>query len=185
MKRFLIIIVTFLFMTGCSKNYNIDSALNLRNRLLNSNGCTFDAVITADYGDEVYIFSMQCQTDASGKIIFKVTDPETISGITGEFSAQGGKLTFDDTALAFPLLADGQVTPVSGPWLLLKTLQSGYLTSAGMDEDLLHLTINDSYEEEALQLDIWLGTEDQPVRAEILYGSRRILSLTVTNFTIS
>ena len=182
MKRFLIIIVTFLFMTGCSKNYNIDSALNLRNRLLNSNGCTFDAVITADYGDEVYIFSMQCQTDASGKIIFKVTDPETISGITGEFSAQGGKLTFDDTALAFQPLTDDQLSPVSAPWILIHTLRGGYLTSAGEDKDYTKISIDDSYEENALHLDVWLDEDSLPVCADILWKGRRILSLDVRNF---
>jgi len=36
----------------------------------------------------------------------------TISGITGSLSQNGGKLTFDDKALAFDVMADGLVSPV-------------------------------------------------------------------------
>ncbi len=39
----------------------------------------------------------------------------------------------------------------------MKTLRSGYITSAGMDGGRLRLTIDDSYEDDALHLDIWLG----------------------------
>ena len=157
--------------------------MGLRAQLL-GHSCSFDAEITADYGDKLHTFSVSCEGDSQGNLGFTIRAPESISGITGSVSKENGKLTFADTALAFPLLADGQVTPVSAPWLLLKTLQSGYLTSAGMEEDLLRLTINDSYEENALQLDIWLNDGNQPILADILYDGRRILALSVKNFQI-
>ena len=125
---------------------------------------------------------MDCQCDSQGDLTFAVTAPETITGITGKVSDAGGKLTFDDTALQFDLMAEEQVTPVSAPWILMKTLRSGYITSAGMDGGRLRLTIDDSYEDDALHLDIWLGEDDCPEDAEILYKERRILSLKVTNF---
>ena len=93
-------------------------------------------------------------------------------------------MTFDDTVLFFDSMADDQISPISAPWVFLKTLRSGYLTSAGTEEEFLRLTINDTYEDDALQLDVWLGEGDVPVRCEILYDERRILSLTVTNFQI-
>ena len=149
MKRLLAFVVMLIFITGCSSSSNIDNALTLRNQILNSNGCSFDAVIYADYGETIHTFSMHCQTDSSGKLLFEVTDPETISGITGEFSLQGGKLTFDNTALAFKPLTDDQISPVSAPWILLHTLRSGYITSAGKDGDLTRISVDDSYEEKA------------------------------------
>lgn len=183
MKKLAVLFVCLVMLTGCiGNNGDLDRAMGLRAKLL-SGSCSFDAEITADYGDQLYSFSVSCTGEASGKLSFTVTAPETIAGITGIISKGEGKLTFDDTALEFPLLADGQVTPVSAPWLLLKTLQGGYLTAAGMDGELLRLTIDDSYEEDALQLDIWLNGEDLPVRAEILYDGRRILTLAVSNFT--
>jgi len=171
-------------LCGCSgKEEELDRAVGLRMKLLNS-GCTFDTEITADYGDEIYEFAVSCEADAEGNLAFTVTAPESIAGITGLIDQEGGKLTFNDTALTFPLLADGQVSPVSAPWIFLKTLRGGYLTAAGMEEELLRLTIDDSYEENALQLDIWLNTEDQPIRADILYDGCRILALTVSKFQI-
>ena len=96
----------------------------------------------------------------------------------------GGQLTFDDSVLAFELLADGLLTPVSAPWLLYKTLTGGYFQTAVQEGDLLHLQIHDSYADHALLLDIWLGDADLPVRADVLYQNRRILTLDVENFQI-
>lgn len=184
MKRCLVALLTLVLLCGCSGNdEELERAMGLRAQLL-GHPCSFDAEITADYGDQIYTFSVYCEGDTQGNLGFQVKSPETIAGIQGVISGGEGKLTFDDSALEFPLLADGQVSPVSAPWLLLKTLQGGYLTAAGMEEELLRLTINDSYEDDALQLDIWLDGEDLPIRAEILYDGRRILTLSVSNFQI-
>lgn len=184
MKRLVSLAAICLVLAGCGgKNAELQRAMDLRARLLVSS-CSFDTEITADYGDEIYTFSVTCEADSTGRLEFLVTGPESISGITGVADDEGGKLTFSDTALAFPLLADGQLSPVSGPYILLKTLRGGYLTAAGMEDALLRLTIDDSYDEDALTLDIWLNEADRPVRGEILYDGRRILTMTVENFQI-
>ena len=171
-----------LLLTGCgSRDEELDRAMALRTRLLTSS-VSFDAEITADYGDELHTFSVFCEGDSQGNLGFRVTAPETIADITGRIEAGEGKLTFRDTVLAFPLLAEDQLSPVSAPWIFYTTLRGGYLTSAGMEEELLRLTIDDSYEEDALTLDIWLDETDTPVRAEILYDGRRILTLIIKNF---
>lgn len=156
----------------------------LRSKLLQASKVKFEAEVTADYGDKTYTFTLDCQTDPQGNVTFAVTSPETISGITGTIADGSGKLTFDETALHFELLADDQLSPVSAPWILMKTLRGGYLTSAGMEGEQLRLTIDDSYEEDALQLDIWLDQQDIPERAEVLYDRKNILSLTVKKFEI-
>lgn len=183
-KKLSVLLIVLLFLGGCSgKQEELERAMTLRAKLLASE-CSFDAKITADYGDKLYVFAMACQGDSRGNLTFTVTEPESIAGITGIISQDGGRLTFDDTALAFPLMADDQLTPVSAPWIFLKTLRGGYLTSANTEEELLHLTIDDSYEEDALQLDIWLDGQNLPVQADILYDGRRILTVQVSNFTL-
>lgn len=185
MKRVLAVLLMLLALTGCGNNVSeLNRAIALREALLKSEGCTFVTVITADYGEKVYSFRMQCQADKSGNITFEVTDPDTISGITGTVSEEAGKLTFDDEALMFQLLADGQVTPVSAPWLLLHTLRSGYISACGNDGNGLHIQIDDSYADDALQIDIWTDENDIPIRAEVLWQSRRVVSMDVENFTI-
>ena len=185
MKRVGCLLLLLLVLTGCSgKNMELERGLALRSRLLSGQGCSFDITVTADYGDELYSFTMNCQGDSKGNLTFCVIEPESIAGITGTVSEEGGKLTFDDAALEFSLMADGQLSPVSAPWIFLRTLRSGYLTSAGVEDSLLRLTIDDSYEDDALQLDIWLDELDIPIRGEVLYADRRILSMDVSNFQI-
>lgn len=173
-------------LSGCAKdNKELERGMALRSSVLKAEACSFRADITADYGDKIQQFSMDCQADRDGTLVFCVSAPETIAGITGRIDEEGGALTFDDVALHFYLLADETLSPVSAPWVLMKTLRSGYLTTAGMDGERLQLTIHDSYEEDALQVDIWLNEEDLPVAADILHEGRRILSLDIKDFVLS
>lgn len=185
MKKLLAIFIVLSLLCGCGGNPDgMDRLLDLRAKLLGMESCSFDARITADYGDAVHSFVMHCQGDNQGNLTFGVKEPESISGITGEFAGGEGKLTFDDAALSFPLLTDEQITPVSGPWIFLKTLLGGYLTSCGEEEEYLRCTINDDYEDDALQLDIWLSGENTPVRAEIGWDGRRIVTMEIANFAV-
>lgn len=185
MKKAGVILILMLYLTGCAKgNSELERGMALRSKLLQADGAAFEIDITADYGDKLHQFSMSCQSDDKGNVEFTVTSPETIAGITGTISEGTGALTFDDTALYFDLLTDEQLSPVSSPWILIKTLRSGYLRAAGMEGERLRLTIDDSYEEDALQLDIWLNGSDLPERAEVLYDGKNILSLAVRSFQI-
>ena len=185
MKRICALLLCLFLLTGCNgQSKEMDRAMALRRKLLSAQGCSFEAEITADYGDKLHTFAMSCQADAQGNLTFSVTEPETVAGIAGSIGGEGGKLTFDGTVLHFELLTDDQISPISAPWILLKTLRGGYLTSACQEDQLLRLTIDDSYDEDALKLDIWLDGQDKPVRADILFRERRILSLNLTKFEI-
>ena len=172
-------------LSGCSgEDTAIKQGMGFRSALLAAEGCRFSAAVTADYGDELYTFSMECQGDETGELAFSLTEPEALSGIAGTISDSGGRITFENTALCFPLLTDDQLSPASAPWIFLKTLRSGYLTSAGLEEGKLRLTMDDTYEEDALHVDIWMGENRMPVRADILYDGKRILSLEVDSFAL-
>lgn len=182
MKRLLAIILSVLILPGCA-DCDLDGAMQMRQQLQQSEGCSFDVEITADYGDNVHIFGMKCQTDDLGNLTFSVSEPDSISGITGTIRDEGGQLTFDDTVLAFELLADDQITPVSAPWILIRTLRSGYLNACANTDDGIMLVIDDSYAEDALKLNIWCTDEYVPTEAEIFWEGRRILTLEISNFT--
>lgn len=179
------VILLVLLLAGCgAENADLARGLALREAILAGKGCSFTAEVTADYGESLHIFSVACEADAAGNLQFTLLAPETVAGITGTVSENGGALTFDGTALAFPLLADNQVTPVSAPWLLVKTLRSGYIAAAGREGELLRLSIDDSYADDALRLEIWADGENRVVHGDILYGGKRILTLEVKDFTI-
>ncbi len=176
-----VLCVVFL-LCGCAKSDGpLDRAISLREKILQSNGCSFTSTITADYGDQLYTFSMTCACDREGNLSFTVTKPETISGITGKISAAGGSLTFDDKVLAFQTIADGQITPVTAPWVFMKTLRSGYMNGCTQENDVYRISIDDSYKEDALRLIITVK-DDVPVIGEIFWEGRRVMSITVENF---
>lgn len=184
--RKLWILVAVIFLMGCKADTSeMSKALAFRQKLLTGNGCNFTAEIAADFGDKTYSFTMECTGEADGSLAFSVQKPDTISGIRGVLSGKGGKITFDeDRAVAFPMLAEGRVTPISAPWILYNTLRSGYILACGTEGQQLRLTINDSYEEESLQVDVWLNEEGRPNAAEIYWQGRRVLSMCVINFQI-
>lgn len=186
MRKLVVLLLSFLLglLPGCSRGKDATAqAMDLRARLLSSNGYTFETEVTADFGDKVYSFAMNCRGDNAGNVTFIVTLPETIAGISGVIDSNGGKLTFDDVALTFELLADGRLSPVSAPWVLVHTLHYGYITSCAQTDAGALLSINDSYEDDALNLSVYLGQDGLPVGAEIFCDGSRILSLSVNNFT--
>lgn len=182
MKRWILFLISLCVLTGCGgKNTAMDDALALRGAIAQAKSCTFSVQITADYGDMTYDFALECVSDNQGNVNFTVTKPETIAGITGRITADGGKLTFDDTALFIPMLTDDQITPVSGPWLLMRTLLGGCITSCADGR----ITIDDSYENDALKLDILLDSEGMPGVVDVYWKNRRILVMQVTSFVLS
>ena len=63
MKRIAAVMCVVLLLTGCSgADMELDRAMALREKLLAAAGCSFGAVVTADYGNLSYTFSMQCST---------------------------------------------------------------------------------------------------------------------------
>lgn len=183
MKKCTVLVLVLLLLTGCTGMPDeMQTGMELRSRLLQSSGCSFTAKITADYGDKIHTFTMNCQSDQTGDTTFTVMEPDSISGITGKLSGTGGTLTFDNTALCFDLLAEEQLSPVSAPWILVSTLRSGCMVSACREGERLLLSVDDSYEEDSLRLDILLNGENVPEQADILYDGRRILSVSVMNF---
>lgn len=181
MKRMFPFILCIVILMGCAGNEAMDEALALRSAILQAKSCSFTTVITADYGDMTYSFTMDCVADDQGNVTFTVTKPETIAGITGKLTADGGSVTFDDTALAIPMLTDDLITPVSAPWILMRTLRGGYITSCADGR----ITIDDSYADDALKLDITLDGEHKPALAEVYWKNRRILTVEVTSFVLS
>ena len=182
MKRILAILLVLCIFSGCTGSGELDRAMALRTKLL-AQPIAFDTKITADYGDVIHSFTLSCRVDTQGNVSFTVLEPQSIRDITGTISAASGKLTFDEQAIAFDLLADGQLSPVSAPWVFMKALRSGYLTSCGKEGEYLRLAVDDSYADDALHLDIWLDSNDLPVRGEILWKGRRLLLMDVSNFT--
>ena len=176
--------VCIILLSGCASTQSTDRAVLLRQSLLSAESCSFHARITADYGSVVYQFALACAVDKNGDIKFSVVEPDSIAGITGSIHGDSGQLHFDDQVLGFSLLVDEQFSPVSAPWILMKTLRGGFIHTVKQTERGTYVCIDDSFDDDALQLDIWLDEKNNPIEAEILWKSRRILSIQITDFAL-
>lgn len=183
MKRMCVMLVLFVVLSGCENaNKAMDRALSFRSSILQSNGCEFIATVTADYEDVVHTFKMLCSADGTGGIRFEVLAPESISGITGQLSAEGGKLLFDDNVLLFSLLADGRYSPLCAPWITLRAIRSGYIRGCGNSSDGIEMVLDDSYNDDALEVIVRLSDMLAPVSAEIYCKGNRILTMIIEEF---
>ena len=86
--------------------------------------------------------------------------------------------------MGFALQTDGLFSPVSAPWVFVRALRGGYVRYCGREDGLLRLTVDDSYEDDALTLDIWINGQGQPVQADIFENNQRILTLTIREYHI-
>ena len=185
MKRILTAVLIVLLMCGCTTgNAAYEQALGLRARLQSGGGCAFVADITADYGEYVYDFELDCVADCSGNIQFSVLSPDNIAGITGIISQSEGAITFDDKLLAFDLLADGCISPVSAPWIVMRSLLGGYIGSCTVNDSGYLIRIDDSYEEDSLKLELWTDQQMLPFRTDVMWQGRRVLAVNIKNFKI-
>ena len=105
MKRIWGIALVVCLLCGCNReNAELARCLSLREKLLKCEECRISAEIISDFGDKTYSFSMTCIASQDGTMSFEVIEPDAISGITGILSSDGGRLTFDETALALKCL---------------------------------------------------------------------------------
>ena len=171
------------FLMGCgSRDPAMEAALELRSRCLGAGQVTFRAQISADYIDRIEFFTLECIQHENGTMEFQVVEPADIAGIGGSVMGTEGTVGFDDTMLAFPLMAQGRLSPLSGPWVLMQAIRSGNILAAGREGELIHLTIDDSYAENALTVDLWLR-DGAVCQAEIAWEGRRCLTMTVEEFS--
>ncbi len=184
MKRlyaaFILVIILF---AGCnSAQEDMDRALAFRQNLLNVNGCQFSCNVTADYGEILYQFGLECEADNKGNVSFTVSAPASISGITGTISDAVGKVIFDENVLGFPLLSEGLPTPLSAPWLLMNGLRSGYIRTCDINRGRMSLTIADTYEEDSILMQIQFDEQEKPISCEFIWKGRKILSMLIMSF---
>lgn len=186
MRRVISLLIVLCFLlAGCSHgSEGVERGIALRDKLLSCKACKFSTELTADFGEKQYCFTLECSAKSDGEVSFSVIAPDSIAGISGKIDDRSGTLSFDDTVLAFPLIADGEIAPITAPWLFWKALLGGYIRAAGEDGEFIRITIDDSFNGENIQVDVWTDKDNVPVSAEIGWQGRVLLFLKITEFQI-
>ncbi len=182
-KKLLICVMMVLVLSGCQgQAAPTQKAIDFRTALLGTGGCSFTAVIDADFGDRVYSFSVACVFKTDGTAELEVLQPEEIAGIRAQVTGQSAALEFQDIALDFGVMADGRVSPMEACHLLGQCWTAAYISCAGSDGELERVTYLDGYEDEEVTVDTWLSEAGLPVYAEISYQGTRCLTLQISDF---
>lgn len=182
MKRVCVCLILCCLLIGCGQNIGLEKSLMLREEISKGKGFRFQCTITADYVDSFRTFQLDCTVNSDGDVMFTVISPDSISGISGIVDGHEGKLTFDSHILSFPLLADGLLSPVSMPWIVIEALRGGYIRSSAEEDPLIKVTFDDTFSGQTLQVAAWIQGDLKLDHCEIIWEGRRILSMTVESF---
>lgn len=182
-KRLAVLLLLPLMLCGCAKrNVPAQEALAFRTQLMQVGKCSFTADMKVDYGSRVYEFSVLASyTPEETKLT--IQSPEEIAGICATVTENGTKLQFQESELEFGKLANGTVSPVSAPWLLVQCWIGEYIASSGSDADMERVTYLKGNADSELSVDTWFDKEGVPVHAEFIYDNFRCLIVDIRDFS--
>lgn len=161
----------------------MQQALQLRTELLQAGGCRYAADVSVNYDDVRFDFSLDCVCGADGAARMTIRAPQTLAGIAAELSASSARVEFEDTAVAFGLMADGNLAPMQLPQLFVQALCADYISSAGREGDAVRVTYLHGYDDDELTVDVWLSGALLPEYAEVSYQGQMLAAMTITDFT--
>ena len=171
-------------LCGCSgENRAMKTAMELRTKLL-ERGCRFAAEIEAHLDDGTAQFSVDCACAPDGSVTLEVTAPESISGITATVEPGAENARFDDVALDFGLLADGQLAPMVIPQILFGAWTQAYIREAGADGDSWNAVYLSGWGDRELTVEQWLTKEGVPTYADLWFGNQNAANVKLSEFVI-
>ncbi len=145
-------------------------------------GCSFRAELTADYGDYVVPFALDCETEVNGPTHFTVAAPETLAGITAAVDETGGTVTYDGLMMDFRPV--GKRKARSGGRSGRRGILRSSPTAGGEEDGRFRATYEKDYEEKMLKVDTWFEN-GIPIYAEVCYRWSAILRIaTISEFSL-
>ena len=183
--RLCFLLLVLFVLTGCAGHIpeSGQRALDFRTALMQADQCRFTAKLTADYGERVYEFTVECLHNSDCTQIM-VREPESIADIRATVSSDGTKIAFDGAELDFGKLANGHVSPITAPWLIYHCWIGEYIAWSGSEGELERVTYLSGYEEEELTVDTWF-LDGIPIRSEVVYDGVRCLVLEFSDFQMN
>lgn len=184
MRRLIAMFLTsiLLFLGACDREEeHLSPAIDFRAKLVQAGGCSFEAEITADFGDAVQSFRLACETDAQGNVAFTITEPPTLEGITATVSEGGKKLNYEGLIVEMGTLAEHSLAPAAAPGMILASWLSGYISWAGEREDVYQVTFRQELNSVSFQIDTFLKN-NLPISAEVCYNNYRVLEMKIEEF---
>jgi len=162
----------------------VQRALDMRTGLLGAGACTFSAEVSADLGDRVCDFALDCAYSApDDSATLTVTAPDTLAGIRASVTGEGARVSFDDTRLELGTPPGGGPAPLELPRILGGAWASGYIESESELPDGFLATYRTGYGEDELLVYTWFNEQGVPTEAEVYAGSTRVLGAELSGYS--
>lgn len=156
--------------------------VSFRTSLTEKGGCDYVAAVTADYGDYVRQFTLNC-TSEIGDTTLTVLQPDSAAGITATVSGDEAQVRFGDTILAVEEFSTRKISPMAAPYLLERAWSEGYISATGMDGELETVEYLLGYGSDQLTVSTWFAGQ-VPVKAEISDGKTALITCEITEFSL-
>lgn len=180
-KTVFCVLMMTLFLTGCGqgrgKDYTAEeAALQMRTQYLAAAGCEGTAVVTADYGERVYGFTLDFSWVRDGETVMTVTAPEELEGLTATVGAGESRLEFQGVSLGTGDLTGEGLTPLEYLPAVMTNIDSGFMAESVFetqeDRETLRVLFRDAEKKagDGLECVLWFDRSTcDLLRAELSY----------------
>ena len=131
MRRLLsCVLMMTLLLTACGGSGKEDprqEAALIRGEYLDMTGWSSTVSITADYGEQVYDFTVRARWERDGETVLTVVAPELLAGITARVRDGEGLLEYDGAGLSIGRLDGEGLAPISAIPALMEQITGGYM----------------------------------------------------------
>ena len=188
MRRRLLAVPMMLLCLLCAcagkRTESVQAPVDFRAGLLRAGGCSLRLEATADVGDQVCVFVLDCVLGADCSAELTLREPETLEGITARIDGDTGSLRFDDVCVTFGLPADSRLSPMEAPGMLIRAWIEGYIASAGTEGEEGCAVYEVGYGPDACRVETRFDADGIPIRAELSLEGRVICKFEISEYQL-
>lgn len=174
-------------LAGCQKGQEsqVQQALEFRTALLEAAACRYHAGVTADFGDRVCAFDLDCAyAPGDNTATLRVAAPELLEGISASVDGETAQVTFDGTSLELGTMAGGHVAPMQLPQLLGSAWAYGYVESQAEEDEGWLVTYRTGYDSGELLIYTRFDESLSPRQAEVYWEDACVLTAEIRDYAL-
>ena len=173
-----------LLLCACgAANTTAQTPVRFRTALTEAGACQFALDLTANYGDSIRQFTLDCQGQPGGETRLTILDPEIAQGITATVSGADANVSYDEAMLGVADFPTRPISPMATPYLLVTAWTEGYINALGKEGDLEEVHYLLGYGGRQVDVTTWFQ-EELPVRAELTDGQQVLVSCEIRDFLL-
>lgn len=180
MKRVLPFILCLILLCGCADDGKGQFA-DFVKIVSSAENISFSANVSAQYDDKTAEFTLAYEQTKDGASI-SVVEPELLSGIKANLSGESLSLEYDGAMLDIGTLDDAELSPMSSLPLIVRAMREGHLEISWVEDNMIAARVipADDY-----VVTLWIDSNLTPCSAEISYKENTVVSVEISDWSVS